>query len=168
VCRNFKKGTCRDGADCHFSHVLPTNSGGGGSQTAAAPAPPASGNKGKGKGEGKGKGRKSRSGTRPSSLTPAEKKLQPCFLYQRGACTKGDRCEYDHRMFTPEDIQKYGAPRSGAPSRGSSPSRRPRMPKRNEPCRQWAQTRTCSWGDGCAFAHDRPGAPAIVDGVRTD
>jgi hypothetical protein len=165
VCKNFKRGRCNAGTECHFSQVLPAAPSPV-PPPAAAPAPFSGGGNGKGRGDGKGKGRKGMSREpRASSLTPAEKKTRPCYAFQRGACTKGDRCEYDHRMFTQDDIQRYGAPRSGASSRGPSPGKggRSRMPKRDEPCRQWTQSRTCSWGKECAFVHDRPSAPAIVD-----
>jgi hypothetical protein len=59
-------------------------------------------------------------GRRAAPAASGDKKLYPCFRFQRGECKNGAGCEYAHRKMTPDEEKRYNQ-RDRSPSRGGSP-----------------------------------------------
>jgi hypothetical protein len=104
---------------------------------------------------------------RAAPASPADKKLRPCFGFQRGECTKSaDACEYAHRKMTPEEAERYNlrSRSSSQSSKGGGGKGRGRGKGKGrgsqQSCNNWARTGSCAYGDKCRFKHDKPAAPA--------
>jgi hypothetical protein len=147
--------------DKHGSHGK-RHSGSRGGSPAAAPSPGGKGRTPSPKGKGKGS---SKGGT------------NVCFDWQKGKCTRGDSCKYEHsesaapapakprsrspaRSDTSKSKTGKGKSRGHSPggsSRASSPGGTKYPPKyRTLMCRFWP-TNSCRAGSKCTFKHEGKG-----------
>jgi hypothetical protein len=129
-CRHFASGSCAYGDRCRFAHgdKQPKGSGARGSRSKSR------GGKGKGRAAiaPPPQARQERAlagpnprGRRAAPAASGDKKLYPCFRFQRGECKNGAGCEYAHRRMTPDEEKRYNQ-RDRSPSRGGSPRGSPR------------------------------------------
>ena len=74
-------------------------------------------------------------------------------MFQLGTCTRTE-CRYVHEMGNAQEKKELlkitNRSRSPSPAAGKAP------------CNQWIKTGTCTYGDGCNFAHDPSGAAPAV------
>ena len=95
---------------------------------------------------------KSRASSQRSSLRSPRRSQSPsnmlCHDFQRGKCTRGDKCKYLHK------------PKSRSPSRQPSVSRAP-LKKINATCMFWKKGK-CKKGSECRFLHEDKAKPSTA------
>lgn len=117
-CHAFQRGECMYGSDCRYSHGEPSYgamyNGGYGGYTMGYPM------------------EQSGYGYPPARMASQHKRRNPCFAFQRGQCTYGDRCRYSHDDANVDgQVHQQGKLYCHAFQRGD-----------------------CKYGDTCKFAHE--------------
>jgi hypothetical protein len=91
-----------------------------------------------------------RPGRPPTNGTPTTPRI-PCRFHARGACSKGDACQFAHES-SGASASPFNVALSAAP--------RPE-PSSKLPCRYFASG-SCTRGEWCLFAHEAPSKPAAA------
>ena len=158
ICRHWKNGWCDKGDACKFTHdqrqqsntnpAAPSPKAKAKSKAKAKATPAAPNERGRSKSRSASAGARNRSGSQGSQGWQQIPK-KPCYNYARGSCTKGDKCNFEHRTRTKserEQMEKNARPRSPTPPRQSQ--------KSEVVCRNMVSDGTCRFGDRCDFNHD--------------
>ena len=94
--------------------------------------------------------------TRRKSRSPGGKK--PCMDFIKGKCTRGAGCKYAHERSGRSPVRTPSPARRG-PSPGGSIRRTP-IQNHKRPCHSYQATKSCKYGDKCAYSHTMPSAAA--------
>jgi hypothetical protein len=101
------------------------------------------------------KGRRSHSNGKSGSK-------KPCIDFQKGKCTRGAGCKYEHarssshRGNSPRRTPTPTRRRSTSP--GGAGLRRTPVQNANKVCHAIRDGKTCKWGDKCIYSHSLPSA----------
>jgi len=86
---------------------------------------------------------------------------KPCMDFIKGKCSRGAGCKYSHGRDPKKDRSPIRTP--SPVRRGSSPGgalRRTPVQNQKKPCHSFAATKTCKYGNNCAYSHTTPSAAA--------
>ena len=102
---------------------------------------------------------KGKSGRSHSNGKSGTKK--PCIDFQKGKCTRGAGCKYEHSR--DQGHRGHSPKRTPTPTRRGSTSpggagRRTPIQNANRVCHAIRDGKTCKWGDKCIYSHALPSA----------
>ncbi|KAJ3085353.1 hypothetical protein HK102_000077 [Quaeritorhiza haematococci] len=92
--------------------------------------------------------------SRSTSPTPANYKTVLCEYFAKGDCSRGRRCTFAHgkaELLPPPPPRSTTTSRST--SKGQAGSNANPLKLKTKLCRRWKEGGTCSFGEGCWFAH---------------
>ena len=139
-CRDWKKGSCKAGASCQFSHDGPQGKPKGEGRGGGA-----------GRGKGRGKGKVEKTGKVPSTSSGNRDAKFVCWKHISDAGCHNPSCRFAHRKATPAEIEEMNKTRNAATPGPAGPSKRDPAPEAGKApvCSEWFTKGVCTAGVDC-------------------